>query len=215
MQPLNRLIGRNYGHPRGPVGRLAARLMRQGNAELNLWLVDLLDLAPQSRILEVGFGPGVALAALLARAPDGFVAGIDVSDLMVQQARTRHAEAVAAGRLDVRRGDAAALPYGDATFDRACGTHVIYFWPDPVAAVRELRRVLRPGGTLALAYQERGHMPPIALRTTGQIAARLYGPGEVEEVVRAAGFAAARRETHRDPASPGGFCVLATKGLTE
>jgi ubiquinone/menaquinone biosynthesis C-methylase UbiE len=215
MQFLNRLIGRNYGHPHGLLGRLTARLMREGNAELNRWVVSLLDITPQSRILEVGFGPGVALAALLARAPDGFVAGVDPSDLMVQQARIRHAAAVAAGRLDVRRGDAAALPYGEATFDLACGTHVIYFWPDPVAAVRELWRVLRPGGTLALAYQEREHMPPIALRTTGQIAARLYGPGEVEEVVRTAGFPAVRRETHGDPASPGGFCVLATKGVAE
>ncbi len=215
MQLLNRLIGRNYGHPRGLVGRLTARMMRQHNAELNLWLVGLLDIAPHSRILEVGFGPGVALDDLLARAPEGFVAGVDASELMVHQARARHAAAIAAGRLDVRQGDALALPYGEGTFDLACGTHVIYFWPDPVAAARELRRVLRPGGTLALAYQQREHMPPIALRTTGQIAARLYGPGEVQEVVRTAGFTAVRLETLGDLGRPGGFCMLATKGLSD
>jgi SAM-dependent methyltransferase len=211
MQQVNRLIGRNYGHPGGLVGRLTARLMRRGNADLNLWLVGLLDVQPADRVLEVGFGPGTALDALLARAADGFVAGVDVSALMVQQARARHAAAIAAGRLAVHQGDAAALPFGQAAFDRACATHVIYFWPDPVAAVRELRRVLRPGGTLALGYQERGHMPAVALKTTGTIAARLYGPGEVEQVVRDAGFAAVRTETLGDPAHPGGFCLLAVK----
>ena len=212
MQQLNRLIGRNYGHPRGLLGRLTARMMRQGNAELNRWMVGLLDVPPDARVLEVGFGPGVALAALLARTPKGFVAGVDASALMVRQARARQAAALAAGRLDVRQGDAVDLPYGEATFDRVCGTHVIYFWADPVAAARELRRVLRPGGTLALAYQQREHMPAIARRTTGQIAAKLYGPGEVEAVVRTAGFTAIRLETLGDPARPGGFCVLATKG---
>ncbi len=82
---------------------------------------------------------------------------------------------------------------------------------DPVATVRELRRVLRPGGTLALAYQERERMPPLALRTTGQIAARLFGPGEVEQVARAAGFADVRVASQGAPDSPTGFCLLATK----
>ena len=211
MQQLNRLIGRNYGQPRGLVGRFTARMMRQSNAALNLWLVGLLDIAPRSRVLEVGFGPGVALDALLARASEGFVAGVDASALMVEQARARHAAAIGAGRLEVTQGDAVALPYGDATFDSACGTHVVYFWPDPVATLRELRRVLRPGGTVALGYQQREHMPAIALRTTGQIAARLYGPGELEQVVRDAGFPDVQLKTQGDPASPGGFCVLATK----
>lgn len=211
MQQFRRLIGRNFGHPRGLVGRLTARLMRQGNASLNLWLVGLLAITPQSRILEVGFGPGVALDALLERASDGLVAGVDTSELMVQQARSRHTAAIASGRLEVRQGDVAALPYGEATFDIACGTHVIYFWPDPLASVRELRRVLRPGGTLALGYQERGHMPAQALNTTGTIASRLYGPGEVEQVVRDAGFTQVRVEVQGDPVHPGGFCVLATK----
>ena len=211
MQQLNRLIGRNYGQPRGLIGRFTARMMRQNNAALNLWLVGLLDVAPRCRVLEVGFGPGVALDALLARASEGFVAGVDASALMVEQARARHAAAIGAGRLEVNQGDAAALPYGDATFDSACGTHVVYFWPDPVATLRELRRVLRPGGTVALGYQQREHMPAIALRTTGQIAARLYGPGELEQVVRDAGFTGVQLKTQGDPASPGGFCVLATK----
>lgn len=134
-------------------------------------MVELLHVAHGDRVLEVGFGPGVTLTALLARASQGLVAGVDVSESMVQQARSHYAAAIAAGRLEIRHGDASSLPYEDATFDKVCGAQVLYFWPDPVATVHELRRVLRSGGTLALAYQER----PTGRRALRQADARLYG----------------------------------------
>lgn len=209
MQRVGRAFGRQFGRPHGPLGRITGRLMRGGNAPLNLWMVELLGVAPRDRILEVGFGPGVALAALLARAPDGFVAGIDASELMVRQARARNADAIAAGRLEIRQGDAGFLPYDDAAFDKVCGTHVIYFWPDAIATARELRRVLRPGGTLALAYQERERMPPGSAAALSQAGAKLFGPGDAEQVVRTAGFADVRVATRITPDGPAGFCVLA------
>ena len=185
--------------------------MRRGNAPLNLWIVDRLGVQPDERVLEVGFGPGVALAELVQRASLGHVAGVDASASMVSQARSRHRDAVAAGRLDVREGDASLLPYDDATFDRACGTHVLYFWPDPVTTVHELRRVLRPGGTLTLGYQERDHMPPTASAGLIEAGARLVGPGEVEQIVRAAGFEDVRAEAMQATGGPAGFCVIGTK----
>lgn len=153
------------------MGWIVARLLRRTNARLNLWMVELLHVAHGDRVLEVGFGPGVTLTALLARASQGLVAGVDVSESMVQQARSHYAAAIAAGRLEIRHGDASSLPYEDATFDKVCGAQVLYFWPDPVATVHELRRVLRSGGTLALAYQER----PTGRRALRQADARLYG----------------------------------------
>jgi SAM-dependent methyltransferase len=211
MKHLEETVGRQFARPRGLLGQFAARLMRRGNAPLNLWMVEILKVGPQHRILEVGFGPGVALAELLARASDGFVAGVDASELMVRHARYRHADAIAARRLEVRQGDVSSLPYDDATFDKVCGTHVIYFWPDAVATVQELRRVLRPGGTLALAYQERERMPPRNAAALSRAGARLYEPGEVDQVVRAAGFEDVRLETQQTPSGAGGFCVVAIK----
>src|SRR5262249_35285171 len=142
---------------------------------------------------------------------NGFVAGVDVSESMVQQARSRHADAIAAGRLEIRQGDATSLPYEDATFDKACGAHVIYFWPDQERTVRELRRVLRPGGMLALGYQEREHMPPGSASTLSMAGARLVGPGDVERIVRAAGFEEVRLETRVTSAGPAGFCAVAKR----
>jgi ubiquinone/menaquinone biosynthesis C-methylase UbiE len=211
MKRLEETVGSQFARPRGLLGQFVARVMRQGNAPLTLWMVDLLAVAPQDRVLEVGFGPGVALAELVARASDGFVAGVDASELMVRQARSRHAATIAAGQLEIRQGDASSLPYDDATFDKVCGSHVVYFWRDAPATVRELRRVLRPGGILALAYQERERMPPRNAAGLMRAEARLYGPGEVEQVVRAGGFEKVRLETKGTPEMPAGFCLIAMK----
>jgi ubiquinone/menaquinone biosynthesis C-methylase UbiE len=211
MRSAGQIIGRQLGRPHGALGLVAARVMRKGNASLNLWMVNLLEVKPEDRVLEIGFGPGVALAEILTRASAGFVAGVDTSELMVRQGRARHAEAIASGRLEIRQGDADALPYDDATFDVVCGTHVIYFWPDPVAVMREARRVLRPDGRLALAYQERERMPPRNATGLSQAGARLFGPGEVEEVVRGAGFGDVHVEAMAGSHGPAGFCALATR----
>jgi len=208
---IARTFGAQFARPRGPLGQLVARIMRRGNAPLNLWVVDLLAITPHHRVLEVGFGPGVALAALATRASHGMVAGIDFSASMVRQARSRHAAAITAGRLDLRQGDAAALPFAEGSFDVVCATHVLYFWPDPVATMRELRRVLRPGGTLALGYQERAHMPPRAARGLSLAGARLVGPEDVARMARAAGFTRVRVETRATLEGPAGFCALAVK----
>ena len=211
MIGMRQKLGEQFGRPRGIPGRVVARMMRHGNAPLNLWLVALLHIEPDSRVLEVGFGPGVAFQKLVDRTPKGFVAGVDISPMMVRQARSRHADAVRTGRIDLRKGDAGSLPYGDETFDLVCGTHVIYFWPDAGATVRELRRVLRTGGTLALGYQEEARMPGPSAAALTRAGARLFAPGEVEQVVRDAGFENVRLETRDTPDGPGGFCVLAVK----
>ena len=75
----------------------------------------------------------------------------------------------------------------------------------------QLRRVLRPGGTLALAYQQREHMPPAAVTTLTLVGARLYDSGDVEHVVRAAGFENLRLETRQTSTRRGGCCLLAVK----
>ena len=69
-------------------------------------------------MLEIGFGPGWALERIPARAGEGFVAGVDHSEVMVRLARERNARAVRAGRVELKHGSASALPYGDESFDK-------------------------------------------------------------------------------------------------
>src|SRR5215468_2804317 len=102
-----------FHHPHGTGGRLAGRVMahRPSNRQRNRWVVSLLDVRPADRVLEIGFGPGLAIAELSRRVGDaGHVYGIDHSDVMLRQAARRNAAAIAAGRVTLSRASADQLP---------------------------------------------------------------------------------------------------------
>src|SRR5262249_9035365 len=112
------------------------------------WLLELLDARPCDAIIEVGFGPGVTIAQLAERLADGSIAGVDPSPVMLRQARRRNAHAIASRRVGLRAPSASALPFAEASFDKAASLNSIVFWDDVECALVELRRVLRPGGRM-------------------------------------------------------------------
>lgn len=99
----------------------------------------------RGRVLEVAVGSGLSLAHYL---PDVTVTGVDLSPAMLDLARRRAAESGRA--VDLRTADAEHLPFPDAAFDTAVCELSLCNIPDPAAAVREMRRVLVPGGRLLL-----------------------------------------------------------------
>ena len=156
--PWLRFLFKQFGCPSGWLGSIAGRFMAR-NVYDDAWVVDLLDVQPTEHVLEVGFGPGVAIELLARRTTHGMVAGVDPSEVMLRQAHKRVAQVASAGRVDLRIGGAERLPFADGSFDKACALHSIYFWPSVEQGARELHRVLVPGGRVAIAMrmqQERG-----------------------------------------------------------
>jgi ubiquinone/menaquinone biosynthesis C-methylase UbiE len=149
---LQRLF-RQFSGPDGALGHVAGWLMVRKNQAANAWLVELLDAGPAERVVEVGFGPGLAVERNVARG--AFVAGVDRSSLMVRKAVARVAVAVRDGRVDLRHGSVEALPFADAEFTRALALNSLQFWPSAEAGLAELRRVLAPGGRLVLGQRLR------------------------------------------------------------
>ncbi len=149
-----------------------------------------LALTRDDVLLDVGCGGGAFLNAALHSGCRA--AAIDHSADMVRVAREANHDAVAAGRLDVREGDAASLPFPDGTFTCAAMTGVLGFLSDPVAAFGEIRRTLRPGGRfvgLGSDPELRGTPAapePMASRL------RFYDSGQLEAIVHQAGFADVR-----------------------
>lgn len=116
-------------------------------------VLELLEPGPGDAVLELGCGSGRTLAAVAARLRHGFVAGVDPSELMVRHAAARNRRAIAQGRAAVFAGSTRDLGrFADARFDRAYGTHVVYFWSEPARDLAEVARVLRPGGRLVLGF---------------------------------------------------------------
>jgi ubiquinone/menaquinone biosynthesis C-methylase UbiE len=112
-----------------------------------------IGVRPGLNVLEIGCGPGVMLeAAVDLTGPDDTVHAVDVQQGMVERARAR-LDAGGIDGVDIRRADAMQLPYPDATFDLAYMVTVIGELPDPLPAVAEIKRVLAPGGVLAVTEE--------------------------------------------------------------
>jgi ubiquinone/menaquinone biosynthesis C-methylase UbiE len=144
-------MARMLGKPEGEVGRAVGEMMNRANANITESVYQRLMLRANDRVLEIGFGNGRLLPSLLALAEDLTYVGIDRAETMVTEATAHNAEVVAAGRASFRLGDAEAIPCTDGSFDRVFAVNVIYFWQDPVGALAEMRRVLRPGGLSVVA----------------------------------------------------------------
>lgn len=179
---VRRRVARQLAGPSGPAGRLIARLLNRFNAELNAEAVAALEVASGNHAVDLGFGGGVGLKALLAT-PAGRITGVERSEEMLAAARRRFA---AESRVKLVRGSAAEIPLADGTVDRLMTVHSLYFWPDPAAGVAELRRVLAPGGRACVAIQPREAMEHEPLHDHGF---RLYSPSELHALLEGAGFA--------------------------
>ena len=205
-------IARQFGGPSGPIGHLVAGLLARGNASFNRWLVHELGavVPAPATIIELGCGPGIALKELLTAYPAAYVVGVDSSPVVLNSARRRNTLAIAGGRLTLVTGDVAkAAEHGPANLVLAC--HVLYFWADPVRELRRVREVLAAHGHVALGYQLRQHMPPIAQHTFPQEGFTLYdSDNQVAALLQHAGFTTPEVCIFGDPAHPGGRLALAT-----
>jgi SAM-dependent methyltransferase len=179
-----------FARPSGLIGRLAGRIMAKSDAD-DRWIVDVLQVRPYDRVLDVGCGPGVTLGLIAEQATAGLVCGVDPSVEMLHQAARRNEAAVRTGRVELRRGEVSALPYPDGFFTRACAVHSLYFWPSIEGGLRELHRVLVPDGVLILAARMRRE-------GAGVLDPSRYGLSDVQidEVIAALGAVG-----FRDPAS--------------
>jgi ubiquinone/menaquinone biosynthesis C-methylase UbiE len=172
-----RFVARQLAHPTGLLGRIMGHLMNRHNARMNAFVVEQLAIEPADRVLEVGFGGGVNLPALVSRA--AFVMGLDRSETMIAAARARYAAAVQARRADFQQGTVEALPLAAGSFDKACTVNTVYFWPSLDAGFAELARVLRPGGRAVVGFLPKEHMDRMGMP------ADVFTPRRPEDVVAA------------------------------
>jgi SAM-dependent methyltransferase len=202
VRALDRDVIGQAHQPRGAAGTVNGWVFahRPSNRQRNRWVVTLLGVRPADRVLEIGFGPGVAVAAL-ARAGAGHVYGIDHSAVMLQQASRRNAAAIRAGRVTLVNAPVDQIPPAlSGPFDVILAVNSLAFWPVPAERLAELRRRLAPGGRVAIASQPRCHG---ATASTSRSAA-----AEIENLLRNAGFTQISTQTL--PLSPPVICVLAS-----
>ena len=140
----------NPAKPQGEAGVQMLARMNQSHAAVTRWGISFLMLKPDSRVLDIGCGGGAALGLMAQTVTRGHLTGVDYSPVSVAEAEKYNREAVAAGRMEILSGNVSALPFPDASFDRISTVESFYFWPDPAANLREVRRVLAENGCFVL-----------------------------------------------------------------
>lgn len=141
-----------FGVPRGRLGKLGARVMPRMVGPLYAMMAKELDLRPDDDLLDVGCGSARLLAERASHVR--YVAGLDASEIQVGMARERLAERIADGTAEVVLGDAMAMPWEEGRFSVISCLNCLKFVPDPQQALREMSRVLRPGGRAVLTFDE-------------------------------------------------------------
>jgi SAM-dependent methyltransferase len=183
-------LGRQLSCPIGPQGALVGHLMAVLNAKPYRLTIDALDLAPDDRVLDLGFGPGQSFDLLLSRVQCRPVHGIDHSARMLRYAARRNSAAIATGRLELVRGTFDALPWPDGAFDKLLLVNVVYFFDRNRRDIAEAFRVLRPGGRVAVYATDRATMArwPFSRRDTH----RIFNADDLIALLESGGFERAR-----------------------
>ncbi len=177
-------IGHQLRHPRGWAGRLVGHLMALVNHRPNRLAITALAIRPEDHVLDLGCGPGAAVALMARQAQ---VTGIDQSRTMLAQARRRNRKAIEAGRVVLLHSRFERLPLADGAVDRILAVNVAYFWAEPAAVLSEARRVLKDDGLLAVYVTDAAAMR--RWKFAGHDTHRLFDAESLAAVLAEGGFA--------------------------
>jgi ubiquinone/menaquinone biosynthesis C-methylase UbiE len=190
MKWWRRHLASQLGNPRGIFGRYVVWRLNRRNVNMNAKGVEALAVGAGDRALDLGFGGGVGLRALLAT-PAAHVTGAELSEDMVARGRQAFSPEIDSGRLDLVAGSLPSLPFADGAFDAILTTNTIYFWPDTAAGMCELRRVTAPGGRLAVVIGRKADMQGPLYETF-----KTFDEDELAAAIRDGGFAQVEVTAH-------------------
>ena len=175
--------------PMGPIGRAYLWAMNRTHASLTDWALAQVPVGKGDAILDVGCGGGRTVQKLAALAPQGTVSGIDYSKASVAASCRTNGEGIAAGRVRIALGSVAAMPFPDRSFDLVTAVETHYYWPDLPRSLREVFRVVKPGGRLAVIAEvhRKGRFRRRA-RGDGPAPRRLPDPGRAPAAPGAGGI---------------------------
>ena len=143
----------NAEKPDGFWGKLMIRSMNKGHSELTDWALCHIKTEPGDYVLDVGCGGGKTVGKLSNMVGNGKVYGIDYSDLCIKKAEKLNHKNVLCGKVKLQKATVSALPFDSEKFDLVTAVETYYFWPDKLNDLREIWRVIKPGGRIMLVFE--------------------------------------------------------------
>ena len=192
---------RQFRKPSGRLAWLTGLGMNVDHEKLWRWGLEHVTVGPDSDILDVGCGGGGAVRILTQAAPHGRVHGIDHSEEVLPVARWVNRTSIKAGQVEIIHGSVSLLPFADGMFDLVTAFKSYIFWPSPIHDLRQVRRVLKPGGMVIVvneAYPDERFQARNDkwVRLSGIV--NLHGPDEYRLRLSRAGYSEVKVATAPD-----------------
>ncbi|MDQ3393423.1 MAG: class I SAM-dependent methyltransferase [Bacteroidota bacterium] len=163
-----KFIARQARKPSGLFGKfVAGKAFNKGNKELHDFALGILDIKPNEQVLEIGFGNGLQLYDMAKHEPQAKYFGIDFSTAMVSEATKMNILNIKVGRMKLYNASVEGIPFDNNKFDRIYSANTVYFWPNHDENIKEVHRVLKPGGQLYLGFRTREQMEKIPFTRYG------------------------------------------------
>jgi ubiquinone/menaquinone biosynthesis C-methylase UbiE len=205
-----------WRRPVGWLGRWLLRNMNKRHSSVTDWGLSHVSIPRDGAILDVGCGGGRTIAKLAAASVSGMVNGLDHSPDSVRVASLTNAKLIQSGRVAIREGSVSQLPYADHTFDLVTAVKTHFFWHDLSGDVREVWRVLKPGGLFAIIADiymgANAAMSRMVEKFAPKAGMTLLTPDEHHSLLAGAGFESVQVFTD---ASKGWICAIGRKPLHE
>ena len=193
------------------LGRITVRDMNKRHAPLTDWGLTHVEIRAHDTILDIGCGGGRTLNKLARLATQGSVFGVDYAQGSLAASRAYNSELIEQGRVRVEQASVSKLPFPDSQFDLITAIETQYYWPDLPGDLREILRVLKPGGKLVVIAESyktgrfewvEGPLMRVLLGTS-----RL-SPADQRELFANGGYVDVRISEERNR---GWICVVGTK----
>jgi ubiquinone/menaquinone biosynthesis C-methylase UbiE len=202
--------------PAGWLGRFVLRRMNSGHSSLTDWGLAHISIGKHDTILDVGCGGGRTVSKLAAIATKGKVCGIDYSEESVAASRKTNAKWIVVNRVEIRQGSVSELPYPNGEFDLVTAVETHFFWPNLPDDMREVFRVVKPGGTfIMIAEVYKGSKTisgKLAEKYVSVAGMTLLSVDEHRELFAKAGYSDIRVFEESDK---GWICSIGRKPLTQ
>ena len=177
--------------PTGKLGRFVGKIMNRVHYKLHCWGLEYVSIATDATVLDVGCGGGVTIKEMAKKATNGKLYGIDYSNDMVELTRKTNKQLVEKGQVELVQGTVSSLPYPNDMFDLVTAFETTYFWPNLIDDLKEVKRVLKPGGTLLIVNEVYIHekFERRNVRMNNLVEMQLHTPKGYNEFLVEAGYA--------------------------
>lgn len=185
---MSKELYQNAKKPQGSGGKFVINRMNERHRHLAKWGFLNLEIKKGDKVLDVGCGGGANLEVILQKINNGEAIGIDYSEVSVEIAKKRNKKAVETGKCKILQGDVMQLPLHDEDFDVVTAFETVYFWPEMKGALKEIYRVLKPGGRFMICNEADGEGENDEQMKTIIEGMSIYTEQELRKMLQDAGF---------------------------